>query len=98
MIARPKLDEVMVQLLVYARLRRAKSQAPSELLMRIIRVFGLLALTSCAEAPPPIVDMAGKDPIKVNRDMAECREHAYDHVQVIPPRTYYLRAFSSRAA
>lgn len=48
--------------------------------MRIVPICALLALTSCATAPPPIVDMAGKDPIQVNRDMAECREHPYDHV------------------
>jgi hypothetical protein len=34
----------------------------------------LLTLAGCATNPPPIVEMAGKDPVQVNRDMAECRD------------------------
>jgi hypothetical protein len=41
--------------------------------MRKISVgIALLAIGGCATAPPPIVDLAGKDPVAVNRDMAEC--------------------------
>lgn len=33
-------------------------------------------LAGCASAPvPPVVDMAGVDPVKLNRDLADCEEY-----------------------
>lgn len=61
--------------------------------MRLALTSCGLLLNSCATNPPPIVDMAGKDPAQVNRDMAECHAHPLDHVQFIGPDIMKDRGF-----
>jgi hypothetical protein len=40
---------------------------------KIVVSVMFLGLAGCTTPPPPIVEMAGKDPVQLNRDMAECR-------------------------
>jgi hypothetical protein len=58
------------------------------LTVRKILAAAFLALTGCASNPPPIIDVAGKDPVQANRDLAECQDHPFDHVQMIPPNSW----------
>jgi hypothetical protein len=65
----------------------------NRLTMRKILAAALLVLTGCATNPPPIIDVAGKDPVQTNRDLAECQNHPYDHIQFIGPNVWTDRGF-----
>ena len=53
----------------------------------------LTTATGCATAPPPVVDLAGKDPVQANRDVAACQNKPYDHVPFIGPNIATDRGF-----
>ncbi len=61
--------------------------------MRMLALCWLLAVPSCASGPPPIVDLVGKDPVKVNSDLAECHNNPYDHITVMPTQGFLPRGF-----
>jgi starvation-inducible outer membrane lipoprotein len=61
--------------------------------MRHAFLLSALLLTGCATNPPPIVDLAGKDPVQANRDMAECHSRPYDHIKFIGPDVIKDRGF-----
>jgi hypothetical protein len=42
----------------------------------LIVVLSTVFLAGCSYPPLPVVDMQGVDPVKYNRDAAECAEHA----------------------
>jgi hypothetical protein len=53
----------------------------------------LAVATACATNPPPVLDLAGKDQVQANRDLAECQNRPYDHVPFIGPNIITDRGF-----
>jgi hypothetical protein len=44
------------------------------LLEDVLFVIAIVSLAGCSTVSPPIVDMQGVDPVRYNRDLAECTD------------------------
>lgn len=41
-------------------------------IFRRVMLLAILGLAACGETPRPLIDMEGVDPVKQNRDLADC--------------------------